>query len=132
MREGDEPAGEPPGVNGAAPTNGAVSTGELVHTFTREQLAAAAFQLGSLLGLHTEWTGYAAFLGKREPGSLVVLLEWIEWYRAMPPTALEKIESLPGLIRSHLNGGARAPLTGAQRKVLAAAVVDALAAVESE
>ena len=90
----------------------------------------AAYQLGSLLGLHTEWTGYAGFVGRRESGSLAVLLEWIQFYRAMPPPALEKIENLPGLIRSHLNKGDRAPLTGAQRKALTAAVVNALSVVE--
>lgn len=117
---------------GGVPTNGGVSAGELVYAFTVEQLRTAAYQLGSVLGLHTEWTNFAGFLGKRESGSLAVLLEWIEFYSSMPAGALEKIENLPGLVRSHLNKGERAPLTTAQKRHLGASVLEALAAAESE
>jgi hypothetical protein len=106
------------------------SAGELVAYFTLEELRTAAYRLGKLLNLHMEWMGYEGFVGRREAGSLAVLLEWIEFYRAMPPTALRKIENLPGLIRSHLNKGDRAPLTSAQRRELAAAVINTLTVVE--
>lgn len=106
------------------------SAGDLIAYFTLEELRTAAYRLGSLLNLHMEWTGYEGFIGRREAGSLAVLLEWIEFYRAMPPTALAKVENLPGLIRSHLNKGDRAPLTSAQRNELAAAIMNALTAQE--
>lgn len=120
------------GAGAGKPANGTVSAGELVYAFTPEQLRAAAYELGSVLGLHMGWTNYAGFLGKREPGSLAVLLEWLEFYGSMPEQALAKIDNLAGLIRSHLNKGERAPLTGAQKKHLVASVVEALAAEAAE
>ena len=106
------------------------SAGDLVASFSLQELRTAAFQLGSLLELHTGWVDYEGYIARREASSLAVLLEWIEFYRDLPPTAQEKIENLPGLIRSHLNKGERAGLAGWQRRALAAAVLNALALAE--
>ncbi len=128
----DAPAsGALPAANGVAPPpNGTGSAGDILYAYTDQQLRLAAFELGAELGLPNEWTGYERYLSGRSPGELAVLLEWIGWYRAMPDEALEKIKSLTALIRSNINKGIRAPLTGAQRRGLAEAIAHAVAVVE--
>lgn len=115
-----------------APANGGVSLGELVTAMTPEQMRLAIYEMGGALDLHVSWTNFAGFLSKRETGTLLVLMEWIGFYREMPRQAFERIDNLPGLLRSHLNRGERAPLTGAQKQFLADWALEALADAEGQ
>jgi hypothetical protein len=117
-------------ADGAIPTNGHVSAGDIQFAFTDEQLRSAAYQLGSVVGLHAEWTGYERYLARQPTGVLVVLLEWIQFYSEMPLAGLEKIQSLTAVIRTNINNGSRAPLTGVQRRALAEAIEHAVNMVE--
>ncbi len=117
---GDCQGGEPTGENGH------VSAGTIQYAFTDQQLRVACYQMGSTLGLHVEWTGYERWLSRQPPGVLTVLLEWIVFYGDMPQAALERIESLTAVIRSCINKGDRAPLTGVQRSGLAQQIAHAI------
>lgn len=116
---------------GGTPPAGAALTatpGTLMADYTDEQLRTAAYQLGSLLGLHTDWTNFEGYLAKRSPPTLTMLIEWIAFYLDMPPKVLDKIESLPAIIRSNMNEGGRPPLTTPQRRALATRVAEAIVA----
>jgi hypothetical protein len=99
--------------------NGAAAAADLVYLFTDQQLRTGCYQLGSLLGLHAQWNSFEAWLARQPPPTLVILLEWIQWYAEMPASALERIDNLVGVIRSHINKGERAPVTSVQRTRLA-------------
>ena len=114
------------GPDEAVATTGTGSAGELLANFTEDQLRSAAYQLGSLLTLHMDWTNYRRWLTKQSPLTMVHLLEWIHFYRAMPEKVFAKIDSLPAVIRSNLSAGGRAPLTGRQRGQLARDIENAL------
>lgn len=117
-------------ASGDAPANGAGSAGDILYAYTDHQLRTAAFELGAELGLQGEWAGFERWLANRSPGELAVLLEWEQFYRDMPQEGLERIKSLTALIRSNINKGSRAPLTGAQRRGLAEAIAHAVAVSE--
>lgn len=115
---------------GGAHSPPAESAGELLATFADDQLRTAAYQLGSTLALHVEWTNWPSWLSRQSPGTIVHLLEWIQFYRDVPPAVLERIESLPAVIRTNLKDRARAPLAPPQRRQLAIAIQDALFALQ--
>lgn len=97
-----------------------------LYGYGETNLRVAAYQLGSLLNLHQDWTAYQGYLAKRSPATLVMLLEWIGAYLEMPPAVLEQINSLPAIIRSHMNAGDRPTLTTGQRRSLARRVAEAI------
>lgn len=109
---------------------GAGSAGELLATFTDDQLRQAAYQLGSLINLHVEWTNWPGWLARQSPGTVVHILEWIHFYRAMPENVIDRIDSLPAVIRHNLKDKARAPLTTPQRRQLATDIQNALYVVQ--
>lgn len=100
--------------------------------YSETNLRIAAYQLGSLLNLHQDWTAYQGYLAKRSPPTLVMLLEWIHCYLEMPPPVLENIASLPAIIRSHMNAGDRPTFTPTQRRRLATRVAEAVLVAQEE
>ncbi len=104
--------------------------------YGEDELRRAAYGLGGLLGLDVEWNGFQAYLAKRSPPTLQLLLEWEFWYLDMPDavfqSVLDKINSLTGVIRSNMNQGAKAPLTSQQRQRLQWRIAEALIAANEE
>lgn len=96
--------------------------------YTDDELRIAAYQLGSILALHVDWTEYEKYLAARTPATLAVLIEWIAYYLDLPDKQIRRIESLPAVIRSKLNLGEHPPLTTPQRRALATRVAEAIVA----
>lgn len=124
--QGGEP--HPADTEPSTPSMLPASPGTLIADYTEEQLRTAAYQLGSLLNLHMDWTNFEGYLAKRSPPTLTMLIEWIAFYLDMPDKVHERIDSLPAIIRSNINQGGRPPLTTPQRRALATRVAEAVLA----
>lgn len=120
------------GVQGGDASQPSAGEPNDLYGYGETNLRVAAYQLGSLLNLHQDWTAYQGYLAKRSPPTLVMLVEWIGAYLDMPPAVLEKIDSLPAIIRSHMNAGDRPTLTTAQRRSLARRVAEAVLVANEE
>jgi hypothetical protein len=105
---------------------------DLAMTFSEADLRVAAYQLGSLLGLVSEWSNFEGYIGQRSMPTLVMLTEWIWWYLGLGDAALERINSVTGVIRNHMNQGAKPPLTTHQRRALVAKIDTVLTIAQAE
>lgn len=97
-----------------------VSIGELIATeaWTKPELQQAAYEMGAMLGLHMEWSGFEHWVRKQDEVQLWEFVLWCQFYADLPAPKLQAIESLPGLIRSHLRNNTSAPLAGKQWQAL--------------
>jgi len=105
-----------------------LSAGELIFAYTEEQVRRASYEFGAQLGLAMEWVGFERWLGEQEAGTLWSFVWWCQFYADLPTEKLDRIQSLPAVIRSNLRDGVAAPLNGNQRKAVAL-MIDALDAV---
>lgn len=91
--------------------------GDSLSSFDRHTLITAAYQLGSLLGFHTDWNDYADYLERSNIEQLCLLLRWIK--RHLVDDSLRSgVKSLPATIIANIRKGTRAHLNGKQEQEL--------------
>ena len=96
-----------------------MTPGDMMCAFSHDQVRRIAWEMGALVGLHTEWQGFERWLKQQEYHTLWELIWWCQFYADLSPEKLDAIKSLPGIIRSNLNDHVRAPLSGRQRQAVA-------------
>lgn len=101
-------------VNVQGGAGGIESLGELTH----QQLVKVSLEMGNLLGLVTDWVGYLEFVMASDEETLARLIEWIQYQSDQPLEVIERIESMPALLRSNLNKGLKATLRSGQRQAM--------------
>lgn len=91
--------------------------GDHLTSFDIHTLRGAAYGLGSLLGLHTDWNNYQDYLDRSTAEQLSELLRWIKRHLD-DETARAGVESLPATLIANLRKGAKARLSGKQEEEL--------------
>jgi len=87
-------------------------------------LRQAAWELGLAL-FGDGWAGYSNFVGRQPLAVVILLLGWLAFYADLDYAQHNKIKSVPGVVRAHLQKNEVADLRQSQRDALLAAIARA-------
>lgn len=94
--------------------NGGVQGGEeILAAFDRETLETAAWQMGSLLSFHVDWTNYRKDMATFSKDELIALLKWIKRH-CDDPALGNGAQSLVATVRSNIKKRSPVYLSGKQ------------------
>lgn len=91
--------------------------GDALTSFDRRTLLTAAYELGSILNLHTDWHNYNDYLEQSDTERLCTLLRWIKRH-IDDDSASAGAKSLPATIISNIRKKTKVHLTGKQEEEL--------------